>query len=219
MLSRRKFVTLSAITGLLVSGRGLGWRRAVAAEAVGEKYAGLLLLPDHDTPAPASVVFHNAGKFPMYGAESPSRTITREMPLKEARDYTKAELYELNPVPPQLQPSALAHVIVHDSGAVTRVLFSYQGNDPRGRKSPAVTLTVDPTHAVPVPVRPGRDPERGFVAPTKWNSGLPRPGVTLPAGDTQVAFWVEESGFVTLIVNESQAGVSLWDVVGALRRV
>ena len=110
-------------------------------------------------------------------------------------------------------------MIVHDSGAVTRVLFTYHGTDPRGRISPAVTITVDPTHAVPVPVRPGRHPERGFVAPTKWDGGLPRPGVTLPAGDTQVAFWVEESGLVTLIVNESQAGAGLWDVVAALRRV
>jgi hypothetical protein len=219
MLSRRTFVSLSAMAGFLLGTRSLGAPGAVAQQTSGEHYAGLLLLPNHEVPTPPFVVFHNAGKFPTYGGDGPARTVTRDMPLREARDYTGADLYELNPVPTHLEPSQLAHVIVHDSGSVTRVLVSYDAPDPRGRKSPAVTITVDPTHAVPVPVRPGRDPQRGFVPPTKWNSGLPRPGVTLPAGDTQVAFWMEESGLVTLIVNEAQAGASLWDVVASLRRV
>ena len=104
MLSRRKFVAFGALAGAMVGTRGLGWRRAVAQEAVGEEYAGLLLLPDHDTPTPSSVVFHNAGKFPIYGGDGPSRTVTRELPLHEARDYTGAELTNSALSHPDLNP-------------------------------------------------------------------------------------------------------------------
>lgn len=217
MIRRRRLFRLGAGLSLLGLTTRVGLSRA-SAQPHRETFAGFLLLPDHHVPAPASVVYHNAGKFPIYEGDSPSRTITRDLQLEEAARYAGAGLYRLDPKPKGLRQQ-LAHVIVHESGGVTRISSSYTARDPRHHQTPAVTITVDPVYPVPVPIRPGRDPALGYVSVSKLTTGLPAPGISYPAGDRRVAQWIERSGLVSVLVNEALAGVSLADTLERLRRV
>lgn len=231
MLSRRSFVkALAAVGGALLlpldrlAGRGSAPAALAQEPAVGELYAGFVLLPENAL-VPAFVKPARLGipKFSADGAAA-SRSgavITKLLSTaKELAAASELRLYEFTMLPDGVHLSQ-AVLCLHPSGEVYSATLNYLSCPAvAGSWGFVASISAEPDFPRPFPIRLSRplEPAALGVIPEKVDC-LPCPGIALPTCGGYFYQWIENDVHYTAILERGEGGLEARQYVRSLVRV
>jgi hypothetical protein len=196
--------------------------------ALGELYAGFLLLPTPSAFLPMSIQF--ARGISLHGGIDPSlegETLKLSSP-EELVASLPFPLFVLGEVPHGLELKDASIIRYKQSRSIWAATITYGAYDDLGTLDRRITLVAQTEYAKPHPVWPVRDPqfqptaedpEEHYVPPEKVSFVSVGLAVLLPSADGHILQWIQRNILYTLVAEHDRARSAIDTLVESLVRI